>query len=125
MTAFKLERDRNGTLALYDDELLGVWYNVVEGSDLHKSLERLVELANLGANTKRLTGRLAERDPGEQSFPQELPTIKEGATLATQPVDRTRGLRPEGAASMPPPPGARKGHEPGCESWVGYHCTCQ
>lgn len=26
---------------------------------------------------------------------------------------------------MPKPPGNRRGHEPGCESWVGYHCTCQ
>lgn len=27
--------------------------------------------------------------------------------------------------SMPPPPGGRVGHEPSCEAFFGYHCTCQ
>lgn len=27
--------------------------------------------------------------------------------------------------SMPPPPGSRLGHEPSCEAFFGYHCTCQ
>lgn len=69
-------------------------------------------------------------------FPERRPPEIEGVSIPLHQIKRTDvgsavqldgNKTPDGFFSrpMPKPPGARLGHEPGCESWFGYRCTCQ
>jgi hypothetical protein len=96
---------------------------IPDAESLHDILERIRELTPEAEPpvTVEMINAAFEEVSG-------VPETSRGqATLATQPVDRTLGLRPE-TPPFPQPTARqpRRGHEPSCDSWFGdYNCTCQ